>query len=196
MRLDEYTVGAYSPGASLWKQIAWYYLGSPLVSSYWIVGSGFKSWVLRCFGAQMGEGVRIKQGLKVKFPWRLVVGDFVWLGENCWIDNVALVTIESHACLSQEVYLCTGNHDWSSPSFQLKDLPIHIGEGCWIAARAMVAPGVTIGHGAVLCLGSVASRSLKPMTIYAGNPAQAIKERKILSHPSDLSMMDENPDLS
>lgn len=179
MRLDEYTVGAYSPGAPLWKQIMWYYVGSPLLSSYAIVDSGFKCWILRCFGAEVGIGVRIKHGVRVKFPWRLVVKDFVWLGENCWIDNIALVTIESHSCLSQDVYLCTGNHDWQDPSFQLKDMPIHIGEGCWIAARATVGPGVTIGHGAVLCLASVTGRSLDPMIVYAGNPAQPIKERKL-----------------
>jgi putative colanic acid biosynthesis acetyltransferase WcaF len=179
MRLDKYTVGAYSPGAPLWQQVAWYYLGSPLVSSYLIASSGFKSWVLRCFGAQIGVGVRIKSGLKVKFPWRLVVGDFVWLGEDCWIDNVAIVKIESHCCLSQSVYLCTGNHDWNSQSFELKDAPIQLGEGCWLAARSTVGPGVTIGRGAVLCLGSVANRSLAPMTIYAGNPARSIKTRKI-----------------
>jgi putative colanic acid biosynthesis acetyltransferase WcaF len=187
MRLDRYTVGTYSPGAPLWQQVAWYYLGAPLVSSYSIVDSGFKCRVLRWFGAQVGAGVTIKPGVKVKFPWRLVVGDFVWLGENCWIDNVALVTIDSHTCISQAVYLCTGNHDWSSPSFDLKDLPIHIGEGCWIAAQAMVGPGVTVGSGAVLCLGSVASRSLESMKIYAGNPAQPIKDRHIRSSSSDLA---------
>jgi putative colanic acid biosynthesis acetyltransferase WcaF len=179
MRLDRYTVGQYLPGATLWQQVAWYYLGSPIVSSYWLLSSNFKCWVLRCFGAQIGAGVRIKPGLKVKFPWRLVVGEFVWLGENCWIDNVAMVTIDSHACLSQDVYLCTGNHDWSSPTFDLQDAPIHIGESCWLAARATVGPGVEFGRGAVLCLGSVTGRSLAPMTIYAGNPAQAIKERKL-----------------
>ncbi len=179
MRLDRYTVGLYSPGAPLWKQIAWYYLGSPLVSSYWIVDSRFKSWLLRCFGAVVGEGVRIKHGVKIKFPWRLVVGDFVWLGESCWIDNVAAVNIESHSCLSQSVYLCTGNHDWQDPNFALKDMPIHVGEGCWVGARATVGPGVTLGRGAVLCLGSVAGRSLAPMTVYAGNPAQPIKQRQM-----------------
>jgi putative colanic acid biosynthesis acetyltransferase WcaF len=190
MRLDRYTVGTYSPGSPLWKQVAWYYLGSPLVSSYWVVGSSFKCWLLRCFGSQVGTGVRIKQGVKIKFPWRLVVGDFVWLGENCWIDNVAAVTIDSHACISQDVYLCTGNHDWSSPTFELRASPIHIGEGCWIAARAMVGPGVKLGNGAVLCMGSVAGRSLAPMTIYAGNPAQPIKERRTVANPSELPLMD------
>ena len=179
MRLDKYTVGNYSPGAPLWQQIAWYYLGSPLVASYWILSYDFKCWVLRCFGAQVGKGVAIKPGLKVKFPWRLAVGDFAWLGENCWIDNVATVTIGSHTCISQDVYLCTGNHDWSSPTFELKEIPIQIGEGCWIAARAIVAPGVIVGDGAVLCLGSVASRSLDAMTIYAGNPAQPLRERRM-----------------
>ena len=179
MRLDKYTLGQYSPGAALWKQVAWYYLGSPLVSSYWLVGSGFKTWLLRYFGAKIGNGVRIKPGVKIKFPWRLTVGDFVWLGENCWIDNVSYVTIGSHSCISQEVYLCTGNHDWNSSTFELKDLPIEIEEQCWIAARATVGPGVKIGRGAVLCLASVAGKSLDPMTIYAGNPAVPIKHRQI-----------------
>lgn len=180
MRLDRYTVGQYTPGASLWKQVFWYLLGSPLLSSRWIADSRLKRLLLIVFGAKVGMGVRIKPGVRVKFPWRLVLGDYVWLGENCWIDNVALVTIESHVCVSQDVLLCTGNHDWSNLDFRLMDKPIHIGEGCWIAARAVVGPGVTIGKGAVLGLASVASRSLEPMTIYAGNPAVAIKMRQIL----------------
>lgn len=180
MRLDSYATGSYSPGASLGKQLLWYYVGSPLFSTSWIPFSKFKCLILRLFGAIVGNGVNIKPNVKVKFPWRLALGDYVWLGENCWIDNVAFVTIDSHACISQDVYLCTGNHDWNDPNFRLMDKPIHIEEGCWIAARAVVGPGVTIGKGAVLGLGSVASRSLEPMTIYAGNPARAIKERQIL----------------
>jgi putative colanic acid biosynthesis acetyltransferase WcaF len=181
MRLDQYTVGNYSPGTALWKRIAWYYLGSPLVKSYFLTNSDLKCWILRCFGSQVGKGVRIKTGVNIKFPWRLIVGDFVWLGENCWIDNVAMVTIDSHSCISQGVYLCTGNHDWSDPNFRLKDAPIQIQEGCWIAARTVIGPGVTVGKGAVLCLGGVACQSLEPMKIYAGNPAQVIKIRKISS---------------
>jgi putative colanic acid biosynthesis acetyltransferase WcaF len=181
MRLDLYTVGTYSPGASIGRQILWYYVGSPLVSSYLITGSKFKCWLLRRFGSDVGNGVRIKPGVRIKFPWRLTIGDFVWLGENCWIDNIATVTIKSHCCISQDVYLCSGNHDWSDPNFRLQDAPIFIEEGCWIGARAIVGPGVTVGQGAVLGLGAVAGRSLEPMTIYAGNPAQAIKKREILN---------------
>jgi putative colanic acid biosynthesis acetyltransferase WcaF len=177
MRLDNYYLGDYTPGAPYWKQLLWYFFGSPLVESYYIPVSSVKVRVLRLFGASVGQGVRIKPGVKVKFPWRLSIGDYVWIGENTWIDNLASVCIENHVCISQGVYFCTGNHNWNHPNFQLMIAPIHIEEGCWIAAKAVIGPGVTTGYGSVLTLGSVTSQSLKPLTIYAGNPAKPIKQR-------------------
>ncbi len=179
MRLNHYSTGTYAPGAPFWKQLLWFFLGDPLVRSRLLPFSALKVWILRGFGAKIGQKVRIKPGVRVKFPWRLIVGDCVWIGEDAWIDNLAAVTLESHVCISQDVYLCTGNHDWSHPDFKLIPSEIYIEEGSWIAARAAICPGVTVGKGAVLCLGSVAGRSLEPMTIYAGNPAQAIKKRSI-----------------
>ena len=179
MRLDNYTVGTYTPGAKIVKQLLWYFVGSPLFRSYWLPFTGFKVWILRRFGAKIGQKVTIKPGVKIKFPWRLTVGDYVWIGENAWLDNVAQITIESHVCLSQDVYLCTGNHDYNDRNFKLIPAPIHIEQGSWIAARAIVGPGVTVGAGAVLALASVTGRSLQPMTIYAGNPAQSSKQRII-----------------
>lgn len=179
MRLDQYTASNYTPGAPYWKQVLWYFVGSPLVESYWLPFSAFKLWVLCTFGAKIGQGVRIKPGVRVKFPWRLNIGDFVWIGEDVWIDNLATVIIESHVCLSQGVYLCTGNHDWNHPNFKLIDASIHIKESSWIAAKSVIGPGVTVGKGAVLTLGGVTGSSLEPMTIYAGNPAQPIKQRKL-----------------
>jgi putative colanic acid biosynthesis acetyltransferase WcaF len=178
MRLDHYTPGNYTPGAPYWKQLLWYFIGSPLVENRWFPSSWYKVWILQRFGAKMGHGIRIKPNVRIKFPWRLTVGDFVWLGEAVWIDNLAPITIESHVCLSQGVYLCTGNHDWNHPDFLLKTAPIHIQESSWLAAKSVVGPGVTVGHGAVLVLGGVTGRSLEPMMIYAGNPAQPIKSRQ------------------
>lgn len=179
MRLDQYTTGSYNPGAPLGKQLLWFFLGSPLVESYWLPFCRLKVLLLRLFGAQIGQGVRFKPGIRVKFPWRLTVGDYCWIGESAWIDNLAPVILESHVCLSQGSYLCTGNHDWSDPNFRLKLGSIHLKQGSWIGARAVVGPGVTVGEGAVLCLGSVTGKSLQPLTIYAGNPAQPIKQRQL-----------------
>lgn len=177
MRLNSYTTGSYTPGASKWKQILWYYAGDPLVRSYVLPISSLKVAILRAFGAQIGTGVRIKPGVRVKFPWRLQVGNWVWLGEGTWLDNLAPINIGSNVCISQDVYLCTGNHDWTAPNFTLEISPIRIEDESWIAARATVGPGVTVGKGAILGLGSVTGRSLDPMTIYSGNPARAIKSR-------------------
>lgn len=183
VHLDRYQMGDYTPGAPLWQQLGWYFIGTALVESRLIPFSRFKVWVLRCFGATIGQHVRIKPGVRVKFPWRLMVGNDVWIGEDAWLDNLAPITLADQVCLSQGVYLCTGNHDWSDPTFALKTAPIHIETGAWIAAKAIVGPGVTVGRGAVLAMGSVTGRSLASMMIYAGNPAQPVKARSIQPSP-------------
>ena len=183
MQLNNYSTGKYTPGVPLLVQLFWYFIGAPLVSSYWIPISIFKVQVLRWFGSQIGDGVVIKPGLKVKFPWRLVIGNYAWLGEDAWLDNLAEIRIGDHVCISQGAYLCTGNHDWTDPNFALQLGAIELEAGSWIGACAVVGPGVTVGQGAVLGLGSVTGRSLRPMTIYTGNPAQPIKPRQIRSSP-------------
>lgn len=177
MRLDLYQTGTYTPGAPLWKQVAWYAFGHPVVAGC-LPFSSLKVAVLRAFGAQIGTGVRIKPGLRVKFPWRLSVGNHSWLGP-AWIDNLAAVQIGNHVCISQDAYLCTGSHDWSDTRFALRNEAITIEDGAWIGARAIVGPGVKVGEHAVLTLGSVATKDLQPNRIYAGNPSVPIKSRVI-----------------
>jgi putative colanic acid biosynthesis acetyltransferase WcaF len=121
----------------------------------------------------------MKPGVRVKFPWRLTLADDVWIGEDAWIDNLADVEIGANVCVSQGAYLCTGSHDWSVSTFDLITEPIRIEGGAWIAAKAVVGPGVTVGSGAVLTLGSMAFSDLEPWTIYAGTPARPIKAREL-----------------
>ena len=85
--------------------------------------------------------------------------------------------IGDNACDSQDAYLCTGSHNWSSPSFNLVTKSIVIEHAAWVAARSTVGPGVTIGEGAVLGLGSTTAKNLLPWKVYSGNPAEAIKDR-------------------
>jgi putative colanic acid biosynthesis acetyltransferase WcaF len=119
----------------------------------------------------------VKPGVRVKYPWLLKIGDFSWIGEDAWIDNLAMVQIGSHVCVSQGAYLCTGNHDWSDPRFGLIVRPIKIGDGAWVGAKALVCPGAELGAGAVAAAGSVVAGILEPNTIYSGNPAEAVKAR-------------------
>jgi putative colanic acid biosynthesis acetyltransferase WcaF len=167
----------WSPGAPLHLQLLWFSLGAPLLANRWLPGSGWRVGLLRCFGARIGAGCRIKPGVRVKFPWRLVVGDHCWLGEAAWIDNLAVVTIGDRVCLSQGCFLCTGNHDFRSPGFELRLGPICIEADAWVAARAVLAPGTTIGRGAVVALGAVVHGQVPAGMITKGNPALIVGPR-------------------
>ena len=178
-QLDRYrTPPDWHPGAPLLLRTLWFCLGAPLLSAPWLPGSAWRVALLRAFGARIGSGCRLKPGLRVKFPWRLVVGHHCWLAEDAWIDNLAPVTLGDRVCLSQGTYLCTGNHDFRSPGFDLMLGPITIASDAWIAARAVLAPGTQIGGGAVVAFGAVVSGSVPPGAIVRGNPAVVVGQRK------------------
>jgi len=166
-------------GRSTLVEALWLLLAAPLLASHVMISSGVRTMLLRLFGAKIGRNVYFKPGLRVKFPWYLSIGDHCWIGEDVWIDNLAPVSIDSHVCVSQGVYLCTGNHDWSARNMRLFRRPIHLQSGCWAGARSVISPGVTVGEGAILSVGSVATRDLDPWGIYAGNPAVLVRERKM-----------------
>lgn len=169
----------YHPGRTRIIQIAWYFFGLPLLRSSWIPISVVKGLLLRVFGAQVGRGVIIKPGVRVKYPWRLSIGDHCWIGEDCWIDNLANVTLEDDVCLSQGVYLCTGNHDWNDPAFGLKIGTITIDSGSWIGAKSIILPGVSVKTGGVALAGSVVVRDIPEWQIHGGNPAVFKKVRRL-----------------
>jgi putative colanic acid biosynthesis acetyltransferase WcaF len=167
----------YTVGRSKLTWALWYFLGAPIVKSYFLPSSSLKIALLRLFGAKIGIGVYMKPGIKVKFPWRLIVGNYSWIGEDVWIDNMAPVTIGANACISQGSYICTGNHDWSSHNMKLFTKPVSIEDGAWVAAHSTVCPGVTIGEAAILTVSSVAGKSIPPFQIWSGSPAVYLRDR-------------------
>lgn len=169
----------YQCGRSRLMQALWFFLGLPILRSALLPSSGIRCALLRLFGAQVGTGVVIKPGVRVKYPWLLSVEADSWLGEDCWIDNLAPVFIGRNVCLSQGTYLCTGNHDWTDPAFGLIVKPISISNGAWVGARSVIAPGVSLGEGAVLTAGSVAVRDIPAWQIHAGNPARLVRYRHL-----------------
>ena len=136
--------------------------------------------MLRLFGAKIGKGVLIKPYVTIKYPWYLEIGDFTWIGEHVWIDNLAQVKIGAHVCISQGAYLLTGNHDYKKSGFDLIVKDITIEDAVWIGAKSVVCPGVICKTHSILSVGSVLSNDMEPYGIYKGNPAIKIKDRKIV----------------
>jgi putative colanic acid biosynthesis acetyltransferase WcaF len=175
--LSKFDNSWYRPGRSILVQAAWYFIGLPLLRSSLIPSSAFRVNLLRAFGATIGFGAIIKPGVRVKYPWLLGIGNQSWLGEDCWIDNLAPVRIGNNVCLSQGAYLCTGNHDWSDPAFGLIVKPITLRDGSWVGAKATICPGVELEENAIAAAGSVVHRTIPAGEIHGGNPAQFVRQR-------------------
>ncbi len=186
VELRHYNNAWYDPGGSFAKRALWMLLGQPLFASSWLPSSGLRVRLLRAFGARIGQRVVIKPAVRVKYPWHLEVGDDCWIGEECWIDNLTTVRLGCNVCVSQGAYLCTGNHDWSDPHFGLRIEPIFLGEGSWAGAKSLLTPGTVLGNYAIAAAGSVVRGPVPEFEVYAGNPAQFVRVRRIREHAGDV----------
>jgi len=157
----------------LWN-ICWalFYRTSPRPLHAW------RSFLLRSFGATMGPNCHFYPASKIWAPWNLICAENVAAGDGAEIYNPAPVRLGSHAILSQDAYICGATHDYDDPAFPLIAFAMTFGPYSWVCARASVAPGVCMEEGAVLGLGSVATRNLEAWTVYAGVPAVKVKERR------------------
>lgn len=178
-RLDTYNNSWYNPGGGL-KRILWYFTNLIFFRSSLIPLFSFKRFLLRAFGAEIGKSVVIKPRVNIKYPWYLKIGDHCWIGEDVWIDNLALISIGNHVCLSQGCLLICGSHDYTKSSFDLKVGTIILEDGVWIGCKAVVAMNTVCGEHSILSVNSVAPKVMEPFGIYQGNPAIMIRNRKIL----------------
>lgn len=179
MDLSKYDNSYYSPGAGRIKRFLWYFVNALVFDGWVLPCSRIKCSLLRLFGATVGVGVVIKPRVNIKYPWNIVIGDYVWIGEGVWLDSLDRIIIGSNICISQDAYLLTGNHDYKDPKFGLITQPIKVDDGAWIGAKAVVCPGVQVRQNSILSVSSVLTGSTDENGIYQGNPATFIRERKI-----------------
>lgn len=137
----------------------------------------WRSMILRLFGAKLAPNCHFYPKCRIWAPWNLVCEEAVGVGDDAELYNPSLLTIGSHAVISQGAYLCGATHLYNEPSFRLVSYPMAIGAYAWVCARATVSPGVNVAEGAILALGSIATKDLEPFGIYAGMPARKVKER-------------------
>ncbi|MDX1760964.1 MAG: WcaF family extracellular polysaccharide biosynthesis acetyltransferase [Christiangramia sp.] len=174
--LSSYNNNWYKPGSKL-KILLWYFINVIFFQNSLNPSSGLKVVLLKLFGARIGEGVVIKPGVNIKYPWKLEIGNHSWIGEKVWIDNLAEVKIDSNVCLSQGAMLLCGNHNYKKPAFDLIVKDIVLEDGVWIGTKSVVCPGVVCRSHSILAVSSVANKDLNAYKVYQGNPAVAVRER-------------------
>lgn len=138
---------------------------------------GWRNFLLRAFGAKIGKGVIIRPSVRVTYPWKLTIGDYAWIGDNVELYTLGEIVIGNNAVVSQRSYICTASHDHTKATFDIYALKTIIEDEAWVATDVYVAPGVTIGRGAVIGARSSVFSDMPAGMICVGSPAKPIKPR-------------------
>ncbi|MFK7832123.1 MAG: WcaF family extracellular polysaccharide biosynthesis acetyltransferase [Winogradskyella sp.] len=140
---------------------------------------GWRRFLLRSFGAKIGKKVLIRPSAKFTYPWKISIGDYTWIGEDCTLYSLGNITIGKHVAVAHGVYFNTGLHDYTKASFDIDNKAIIIKDEAWITNDVYIAPGVEIGKGCVIGARSNVFKNMPEGFICYGNPANAIKKRQI-----------------
>lgn len=170
--LRDFTGKGYDKGRPLPVQALWFAVLHLAFRAWWFPAR-LRPPLLRAFGARIGSRVIIRRGVRVQWPWKLAVGDDVWIGEDAWFMNLEPVTLENDVCVSQGAVLCTGSHQRLSPTFEFDNAPIHLCSGSWVAVRAVVLRGVTVGKDAVVGANAVAHRDVAAGDVLSAGAARS-----------------------
>ncbi|MFY0712110.1 putative colanic acid biosynthesis acetyltransferase [Seonamhaeicola sp. NFXS20] len=156
-----------------WLVYALFFKSSPQILYGW------RRFLLRSFGAQIGKNVIIRPSAKITYPWKVKIGDYSWIGDDVVLYSLGEIEIGKNTVISQKSYLCTGSHDYTKIDFPIYSKKIMIEDGCWLATDVFVSPGVTIKKGTVVGARSTVLSDLDANSVYVGSPVRFIKKRKI-----------------
>ena len=159
-----------------WKAAIFHIAVNVLIASS-VVPSHMRRELYRALGFTI-RGATLSAHLTFKSN-RIDIGNRVYINEGCIFDNLERVTIGDGVHVGPEVLFGTSSHKIGNSTTRAGTLflaPLVVSSGCWIGARAILLPGVTIGEGCVIGAGAVVTKDCLPNGLYAGTPARRIRE--------------------
>lgn len=178
-QLDKFKVPQGFRGRGAIKVQLWWLVQSTLFICSPQFAYKWRVFLLRSFGAKIGKSVIIRPSVKTTYPWKLTIGNNAWIGDDVNLYTLGEITIGENAVVSQRSYLCTGSHDYQSETFDIYAKPIVIEDQAWIATDVFIAPGITIGKGAIIGSRSSVYQNMPNGMICVGNPATPVKPREM-----------------
>jgi putative colanic acid biosynthesis acetyltransferase WcaF len=176
-KLNKFILPPKFRGASAVKTQIWWVVQSALFKLSPQFSYRWRCYLLTLFGAKIGKGVIIRPSVRITYPWRLSIGDYSWVGDHVDLYSLGEIVIGNNVVVSQRSYLCTGSHDYKSEAFDIFAKKIVIEDEAWLATDVFVAPGVTIGRGAVIGARSSVFSDMPAGMICLGSPAKPVKPR-------------------
>lgn len=159
----------------IWSFV-WLVFARPLPRN---IGSSWKRFLLRLFGAKIHKTAHVYSSVKIYMPWNLEMAEYSCLAPEVDCYNAALIKVGAHSTVSQKAYLCAASHDITKSHNPLITAPIIIEDQVWIGAAAFIGMGVTVGQGAVVGATASVYKNIDSWVVVGGNPAKFLKYRII-----------------
>lgn len=175
--LSKFKIPSNFRGRSIFYVQLWWMIQHTLFNHSPQFAYGFRAFILRLFGAKIGKNSIIRPTVEITYPWKVKLGDNVWIGDSVVLYSLGDITIGDNSVISQRSYICTGDHDYRYSDFPIRSNTIVIGDSCWLATDVFVAPGVTINNGCVIGARSTVIHDMPSNMLCVGSPCVPIKPR-------------------
>ena len=144
----------------------------------WIPINWIRISTCRALLNRLGRHNYIARNVEIRTPWRISIGNNCNINKKVLLDGRTGIIIGNNVDIAQEVNIWTMQHDYNSPNYAPKGGETFIDDYVWIASRATLLPGITIGRGAVFACCAVVTIDVPPLAIVGGCPAKIIGWRK------------------
>lgn len=164
-------------GRSAWRVQLWWLVRATLFAASPQFAYGFRRALLRLFGARIGAAVLVRPSVVITYPWKLVIEEYAWIGDDVVLYSLGDIHIGRHAVVSQRSYLCAADHDHRHVAFPIRARPVRIEAEAWLGTDVYVGPGVCVGAGAVVGARSSVFGDLPTGMLCLGSPCRPVRPR-------------------
>ncbi|NGY75688.1 sugar O-acetyltransferase [Bacillus megaterium] len=126
-----------------------------------------------------GERIYLESNFRCDYGYNIHVGENFYANFDCTLLDGGRITIGKNCMMAPGVHIYTNTHPVNAEQ-RITEVeytkPVTIGDNVWIGGRAVINPGVTIGHNAVIASGAVVIKDVPDHVVVGGNPAKIIKK--------------------
>jgi acetyltransferase-like isoleucine patch superfamily enzyme len=137
-----------------------------------VVSRHLRASLLRLAGARIGAGCLINGGTYISNPANLRIGAKVTINRNCYLDLRAPLVLGDYVGIGHGTTFITTIHDTQDT---MTEAAIKIDDRAWVGANVTVMPGVSIGEGATVAVGTILMRDVPSNCVVAGSPGRLVR---------------------
>ena len=155
------------------------------------IGAGTRLSGLGTKGLQIGDHVAIGEGSRLivsttfdQLGSHIRIGNRVGIGEFAYLGGAGGLEIGDDCIIGQYLSCHPENHHYTDTDRLIRlqgtsRKGIKIGPNCWLGAKVTILDGVEIGEGCVIAAGAVVTRSMPAGSIIGGVPARILGTRQV-----------------